>query len=112
MQAAGGTISSKFGPRDTFATSNGASSSRWHKSIDIAAPAGTAIKSVQGGKVTANGWVSGYGWTIEVTHGNGYVSMYHHMQNQSSVAVGTEVKQGRRSAMSAAPAIRPVRTLI
>ena len=92
---AGGTISSKFGPRDTFATSNGASSSRWHKSIDIAAPAGTAIKSVQGGKVTANGWVSGYGWTIEVTHGNGYVSMYHRMQNQSSVAVGTEVKQGQ-----------------
>lgn len=91
----GGTISSKFGPRDTFATSNGASSSRWHKSIDIAAPAGTAIKSVQGGKVTANGWVSGYGWTIEVTHDNGYVSMYHHMQNQSSVAVGTEVKQGQ-----------------
>lgn len=92
---AGGTISSKFGPRDTFATSNGASSSRWHKSIDIAAPAGTAIKSVKGGKVTANGWVSGYGWTIEVTHDNGYVSMYHHMQYQSSVAVGTEVKQGQ-----------------
>ena len=92
---AGGTISSKFGPRDTFATSNGAESSRWHKSIDIAAPAGTAIKSVKGGKVTANGWVSGYGWTIEVTHDNGYVSMYHHMQNQSSVAVGTEVKQGQ-----------------
>lgn len=91
----GGTISSKFGPRDTFATSNGASSSRWHKSIDIAAPAGTAIKSVKGGKVTANGWVSGYGWTIEVTHDNGYVSMYHHMKNQSSVAVGTEVKQGQ-----------------
>lgn len=91
----GGMISSKFGPRDTFATSNGASSSRWHKSIDIAAPAGTAIKSVKGGKVTANGWVSGYGWTIEVTHDNGYVSMYHHMQNQSSVAVGTEVKQGQ-----------------
>lgn len=91
----GGTISSKFGPRDTFSTSNGASSSRWHKSIDIAAPAGTAIKSVQGGKVTANGWVSGYGWTIEVTHDNGYVSMYHHMKNQSSVAVGTEVKQGQ-----------------
>ena len=91
----GGTISSKFGPRDAFATSNGASSSRWHKSIDIAAPAGTAIKSVQGGKVTANGWVSGYGWTIEVTHDNGYKSMYHHMQNQSSVAIGTEVKQGQ-----------------
>lgn len=93
----GGTIpdGGAFGPRKAFTTSNGATSSKWHKSIDIAAPAGTAIKSVQGGKVTANGWVSGYGWTIEVTHGNGYVSMYHHMQNQSSVAVGTEVKQGQ-----------------
>lgn len=91
----GGTISSKFGPRDTFSTSNGALSSRWHESIDIAAPAGTAIKSVQDGKVTANGWADGYGWTIEVTHANGYVSMYHHMQNSSSVAVGTEVKQGQ-----------------
>lgn len=93
----GGTIpdGGAFGPRKAFTTSNGATSSKWHKSIDIAAPAGTAIKSVQGGKVTANGWVSGYGWTIEITHDNGYVSMYHHMQNQSSVAVGTEVKQGQ-----------------
>lgn len=93
----GGTIpdGGAFGPRKAFTTSNGATSSKWHKSIDIAAPAGTAIKSVKGGKVTANGWVSGYGWTIEVTHDNGYVSMYHHMQNQSSVAVGTEVKQGQ-----------------
>lgn len=93
----GGTIpdGGAFGPRKAFTTSNGSTSSKWHKSIDIAAPAGTAIKSVQGGKVTANGWVSGYGWTIEVTHDNGYKSMYHHMQNQSSVAVGTEVKQGQ-----------------
>ena len=93
----GGTIpdGGAFGPRKAFTTSNGATSSKWHKSIDIAAPAGTAIKSVQGGKVTANGWVSGYGWTIDITHDNGYVSMYHHMQNQSSVAVGTEVKQGQ-----------------
>ncbi len=93
----GGTIpdGGAFGPRKAFTTSNGATSSKWHKSIDIAAPAGTAIKSVQGGKVTANGWVDGYGWTIEVTHANGYVSMYHHMQNSSSVAVGTEVKQGQ-----------------
>ena len=93
----GGTIpdGGAFGPRKAFTTSNGATSSKWHKSIDIAAPAGTAIKSVQGGKVTANGWVSGYGWTIEVTHDNGYKSMYHHLQNQSSVAVGKVVKEGQ-----------------
>lgn len=39
--------------------------------------------------------MDGYGWTIEVTHPNGLISQYHHMQNSSSVAVGTEVKQGQ-----------------
>lgn len=91
----GSTVSSPFGPRQTFTTANGATSSKNHHSIDLAAAAGTPIKAFQSGKVTANGWVSGYGWTIEVTHPNGLISQYHHMQNSSSVAVGTKVKQGQ-----------------
>ncbi len=91
----GSTVSSPFGPRQTFTTANGAKSSKNHHSIDLAAAAGTPIKAFQSGKVTANGWVDGYGWTIEVTHPNGLISQYHHMQNSSSVAVGTEVKQGQ-----------------
>ena len=91
----GSTVSSPFGPRQTFTTANGATSSKNHHSIDLAAAAGTPIKAFQSGKVTANGWVDGYGWTIEVTHPNGLISQYHHMQNSSSVAVGTEVKQGQ-----------------
>lgn len=71
-------------------------SSKNHHSIDLAAAAGTPIKAFESGKVTANGWVDGYGWTIEVTHPNGLISQYHHMQNQSGVAIGTEVKQGER----------------
>lgn len=91
----GSTVSSPFGPRQTFTTANGATSSKNYHSIDLAAAAGTPIKAFQSGKVTANGWVDGYGWTIEVTHPNGLISQYHHMQNSSSVAVGTEVKQGQ-----------------
>lgn len=91
----GSTVSSPFGPRQTFTTANGATSSKNHHSIDLAAAAGTPIKAFQSGKVTANGWVDGYGWTIEVTHPNGLISQYHHMQNSSSVAIGTEVKQGQ-----------------
>lgn len=90
----GGTVTSGFGPRDSFQTDNGAMSSSNHPSIDIGAPEGTPIGAYKSGKVTKNGWVDGYGWTIEVTHSDGTVSAYHHMMEQSPVSVGTEVTQG------------------
>lgn len=91
---AGATVTSRFGPRKSFQTDNGAMSSSLHPSIDIGAAEGTPIGAYKSGKVTQNGWVDGYGWTIEVTHSDGTVSAYHHMMEQSPVAVGTEVKQG------------------
>lgn len=90
----GGMVTSGFGPRDSFQTDNGAMSSSNHPSIDIGAPEGTPIGAYKSGKVTKNGWVDGYGWTIEVTHSDGTVSAYHHMMEQSPVPVGTEVTQG------------------
>lgn len=93
---AGATVTSGFGPRDSFQTDNGAMSSSLHPSIDIGASEGTPIGAYKSGKVTQNGWVDGYGWTIEVTHSDGTVSAYHHMMEQSPVAVGTEVKQGEQ----------------
>lgn len=93
---AGAAVTSRFGPRDSFQTDNGAMSSSLHPSIDIGAAEGTPIGAYKSGKVTQNGWVDGYGWTIEVTHSDGTVSAYHHMMEQSPVAVGTEVKQGEQ----------------
>lgn len=93
---AGAAVTSRFGPRDSFQTDNGAMSSSLHPSIDIGAVEGTPIGAYKSGKVTQNGWVNGYGWTIEVTHSDGTVSAYHHMMEQSPVAVGTEVKQGEQ----------------
>lgn len=93
---AGGRLSSGFGPRDSFTTANGASASGWHKSIDIAADAGTPIVSMLDGTVTSAGWVNGYGWTVHVKHGDGTESEYHHMQDEPPVTVGQTVKQGQR----------------
>lgn len=96
----GGTISSGFGSRSSFATSNGKSSSTNHKAIDIAAPAGTAVKAAMGGKITLvyKGDYGGYGNTVEIDHGNGIVTKYHHMQDGSleGLSVGQEVKAGQQ----------------
>lgn len=96
----GGTISSGFGSRSSFVTSNGKSSSSNHKAIDIAAPAGTAVKAAMGGKITLvyKGDYGGYGNTVEIDHGNGIITKYHHMQDGSleGLSVGQEVKTGQQ----------------
>lgn len=96
----GGTISSGFGSRSSFATSNGKSSSTNHKAIDIAAPAGTAVKAAMSGKITLvyKGDYGGYGNTVEINHGNGIITKYHHMQDGSleGLSVGQEVKAGQQ----------------
>ena len=95
----GGTISSPFGWRQSFQTSGGKSSSN-HKAIDIAAPAGTAVKAAMSGKVVAvtPGYNGGYGNTVEIDCGNGLVMKYHHMQDGSisGMSVGQEVKAGQQ----------------
>ena len=95
----GGTLSSGFGWRQSSQTSGGQSSSN-HKAIDIAAPAGTAVKAAKGGKVVAvtSGYNGGYGNTVEIDCGNGIVMKYHHMQDGSisGISVGQEVKAGQQ----------------
>lgn len=95
----GGTLSSGFGWRQSFQTSGGQSSSN-HKAIDIAAPAGTAVKAAMSGKVIAvtPGYNGGYGNTVEIDCGNGITMKYHHMQDGSisGMSVGQEVKAGQQ----------------
>ncbi len=95
----GGTISSGFGWRQSFQTSGGQSSNN-HKAIDIAAPAGTAVKAAMSGTVVAvtPGYNGGYGNTVEIDHGNGIITKYHHMQDGSisGMSVGQEVKAGQQ----------------
>ena len=49
-----------------------------HPGIDISAPRGTSIYAAAKGRVIRAGWVVGYGLTIEIDHGFGYVTLYGH----------------------------------
>jgi hypothetical protein len=49
-----------------------------HVGIDLGAVAGTPILSAAKGVVSYSGWKSGYGLTVEVEHGFGYMTRYAH----------------------------------
>ncbi|MEG1683243.1 MAG: peptidoglycan DD-metalloendopeptidase family protein [Oscillospiraceae bacterium] len=88
-----GRISSRFGYRNlsySRASSN-------HKGIDIANGYGTAICAADGGTVVYSGWMSGYGYLIQIDHGNGYTSYYGH-NSSLSVSVGQHVYKGQQVA--------------
>jgi murein hydrolase activator len=80
-----GTIVYRFG-RDTLPSGG---IIRWN-GIGIAAPVGTPVKAVEAGKVRLVGQFGTYGLTIVLEHGNGYYSVYSHLQ-QAAVKLGTTV---------------------
>ena len=88
-----GRISSYFGGRK----SPGGIGSTNHKGIDIAVPRGTPIYAADGGTVTYSGWMSGYGYLVQVDHGNGYVTRYGH-NSSLTVSVGQHVYKGQQVA--------------
>lgn len=66
---------------------------RPHHGVDFGAKRGTPIMAIGGGRVSFAGWMSGYGKTVKISHGNGVESLYAH---QSSIRVrqGANVRQG------------------
>ncbi|MBS7663801.1 peptidoglycan DD-metalloendopeptidase family protein [Pseudomonas lalucatii] len=85
-----GYISSPFGRR-TDPLSGRLS---MHKGVDFAAKAGSDVVAVAAGVVTASGRRSGYGNTVEISHADGYVTLYAH--NRSNlVQVGDLVQRGQ-----------------
>lgn len=84
-----GWVSSQFGHRvDPFS-----GDSAFHSGIDFTAKRGTEIQAVASGVVIYAGRMHEYGNTIEINHGDGYVTRYAH-QDQLKVAVGDLVKRG------------------
>ena len=49
-----------------------------HVGIDLSAVEGTPILSAANGVVSYAGWKSGYGYTVEIDHGFGYMTRYAH----------------------------------
>jgi murein DD-endopeptidase MepM/ murein hydrolase activator NlpD len=82
----GGRVSSGFGFRKDPFTGGIA----FHRGMDIAAAAGTAVYPVRGGKVTFSGHRSGYGNIVIVDHGDGFVTKYGH-NRANHVETGTLV---------------------
>jgi septal ring factor EnvC (AmiA/AmiB activator) len=66
---------------------------RWN-GVGIAAPVGTPVKAVESGKVRLVGQFGTYGLTIVLEHGNGYYSVYSHLET-AEVKNGASVDKGR-----------------
>jgi murein DD-endopeptidase MepM/ murein hydrolase activator NlpD len=65
-----------------------------HAGIDLAQPAGTAIHAAAAGTVTGAGWLyTGYGISVTIDHGNGYLTHYAH-QSRTVVQAGQHVSAG------------------
>jgi len=64
-----------------------------HPGVDISAPKGTSIYAAAKGRVIRAGWVVGYGLTIEIDHGFGYVTLYGHA-SELIASQSEEVQRG------------------
>ncbi len=65
---------------------------RWN-GVGIAATVGTAVKAVENGTVRLVGQFGTYGLTVVVEHGNGYYSVYSHLES-AAVKLGASVSKG------------------
>ena len=88
-----GRITSGFGGR----SSPGGIGSTNHQGIDIAGSYGTPVYAADGGTVTYAGWMGGYGYLVQIDHGNGYVTRYGH-NSSLTVSVGEHVYKGQQIA--------------
>lgn len=65
----------------------------WHPGLDIANAYGTVERAADGGRVVFAGWGS-YGIYVQIDHGNGFTTVYGHLQ-QVIVAAGQMVEPGQ-----------------
>jgi murein hydrolase activator len=84
-----GTVVYRFG-RDTLPSGG---IIRWN-GVGIAATAGTSVRAVAAGKVRLVGQFGTYGLTIVLEHGNGYYSVYSHLQS-AAVKLGDAVTRSQ-----------------
>lgn len=99
-----GRITSHFGVRhDPLGRGQ-----RWHKGLDIAAPAGTPVKALAAGKVVFSGRAGGYGNLVVIDHGNGLTTRYGHNRTLlvsvgDSISTGQEIAQVGSTGRSTGP---------
>ena len=85
-------ITSNFGHRKAPVTG----ASIYHGGIDIAAPQNSAILTIADGIVSFVGWYGANGYTVIITHTNGYESIYGHISPFFLVSIGDNVYKGQK----------------
>lgn len=66
----------------------------FHRGMDLDGTTSTPIYATADGKVVFEGWRQGYGRTIEVEHGNGFMTLYGH-NSRNLVSEGENVVKGQ-----------------
>ena len=89
-----GWISSHYGKRTDPFTGKPA----FHHGIDFAGKEGSRVIAVASGVVTWTGSKSGYGETVEISHGDGFVTRYSH-NKEALVKAGDVVRKGQPIAL-------------
>lgn len=87
---ANGRISSPMGTR----THPISGKQKLHRGIDIAG--GGPILAAKGGKVVTASFSNSYGYNVRIDHGDGFTTLYAHMQAGLKVAPGQTVSQGQQ----------------
>ncbi len=65
-----------------------------HNGIAIAAPAGADVRAIADGKVVFADWFQGYGRTVIIDHGAGFMTVQSHL-SAVIVSVGQDITQGQ-----------------
>lgn len=66
----------------------------FHAGIDISASFGAPVHATANGVVTYTGWRTGYGKTVEISHGNGLSTLFAH-NSRFAVNNGQKIRKGQ-----------------
>lgn len=66
----------------------------FHDGLDLANRAGTTIVAASGGQIMRAGWCGGFGYCVEIDHGQGITTLYAHMLKRPPVVAGDSVAAG------------------
>jgi murein DD-endopeptidase MepM/ murein hydrolase activator NlpD len=64
-----------------------------HRGVDIRAPEGTPVRTMNSGRVRFAGWMNGYGNVVWIDHPGGVISVYAHLSD-IGVRVGSPIETG------------------
>jgi GH24 family phage-related lysozyme (muramidase) len=93
IQPVDAEIGSQFGPRKRPT----AGASTYHRGVDYRTAAGTNVRAANDGVVTRAGESRGYGYMVEIDHGNGIRTRYAHLRS-FDVKPGDRVSRGQNFA--------------